>query len=299
MKHILPGLLLLAACSNAEIPPIELGATGARFMDGRPRDPLDAYLQAYANLSPQHLRVRKNLEPREQNLYGARVAMETIIACLERMRSLVTPASQSRFDPYLARYRDFLKEISQNTWGGSFLQDLDRSEQEIKTRFNPERVEIGEAADPAAAKPAPKPPEPPPAEPPVRTSPPAEKPSAPAEPPGPKPGEKAAPPPGDAVSLRLLFKAWDRAHEELVEAVKAKKDGRAKYGDVAEALGHMKRQLPADRAAKLQIYIDYYADLDAKTKGFTTLPEKTTSQDIVDDLNVASRVIRKEFNPEK
>jgi hypothetical protein len=57
--------------------------------------------------------------------------------------------------------------------------------------------------------------------------------------------------------------------------------------------------LKGERADKLQIYIDYYGGVDEKTKGFSVLPEKTTDKDIVDELDVAARVIRKEFNPDK
>jgi hypothetical protein len=36
-----------------------------------------------------------------------------------------------------------------------------------------------------------------------------------------------------------------------------------------------------------------------KTQSFTVLPEKTVEKDILDELDVAARVIRKEFNPDK
>ena len=41
------------------------------------------------------------------------------------------------------------------------------------------------------------------------------------------------------------------------------------------------------------------ADVNEKTKGFTALPEKTTEKDVIDELEVAARVIRKRFGPDK
>ncbi len=294
MRLILPGfaLLLVAGCGSAEIPPIEIGGGGARLMNGRARDAVDAYQMAYAQLSPQHHRVRASLEPRGQNLHGAKVGVEAIIYYLETMKSVVTPAWQGRFEPYLAKYREWVQDISRNTWGGSFLQDFERTGQEVRSRFRPDLVEF---ADPAAAAPEAKPPSPPAV--PPETPPP---PKAPAEQPVNRPPQKPeAGPPAPGLSAGLLFRAWDGAHNDLIAAYKQKKDVRSRYEMVQEALGHLKRQLPADRAGRLQIYIDYYAALHDRTKGFTLLPEKTTEQDVVDELNVAARVIRNEFNPDK
>jgi len=79
---------------------------------------------------------------------------------------------------------------------------------------------------------------------------------------------------------------------------KEKKPCKPKYDDVIEALRAMKTRLPVDPAAKLQIYIDYYG-ASRRRPGITALPEKTSEKDIVDELDVAARVIRKEFNPDK
>ena len=72
------------------------------------------------------------------------------------------------------------------------------------------------------------------------------------------------------------------------------------YGaDLPSAEKALKAQFTGDKATRLQIYIDYYGAVDEKTKNFTALPEKTAEKDIVDELNIAARVIRKEFNPDK
>ena len=84
-----------------------------------------------------------------------------------------------------------------------------------------------------------------------------------------------------------------------MEAYKAKKDCRAKYEDLTESLRLLKARQAGEKASKLQIYIDYYAAIHEKTQGFTALPEKTSEKDVVDELDVAARVIRKEFNPDK
>ncbi len=287
-------ILLVAGCSSTEIPPIEIGTGGARLLDGKARDAYDAYLMAYSNLGPQHYNVRRNLEARGQNLYGAHAAMERIVYYLETMKSLVTPALQPRFDPYLEKYRGWLESLARNTWGGSFLQSLDQAEREVKVKFHPDNMEIVQAAAPAAPAPAPAPAPP-------AAAPPEESPRRdPAPAPAPSPPEKPAPaPPPPGISPRLLFKAWDRAHDELVEAYKSRKDAKKRYDDVMEALRHLKAAHSGKKADLLQYWIDWYARIHENTKGFTAVPEKTTEKDVVEELQVAARVIRKEFDPDR
>jgi hypothetical protein len=307
MKRPFPGIafLLFASlgCSDGvEIPTVEFGGNnGARLMNGQAKTPAEAYENAYGQLSRAHYNVRRNLDARGQNLYGAREAMAQILRSLETMRAVVPAADQARFDPYLSRYAGWLKDLENGSWGGSFLIELDRIEQELKSKFNPGGVEVlaefPKSTPPPEALMAPKAVAPAPGaltpdkvELPVVKTPAA----APAVRPKPAP---AAEHPG--VSSRILYKAWDRAHDDLVAAYKEKKSCKTKYEDVAESLRLLKAQLAGDKAAKLQIYIDYYGGIDEKTKGFTALPEKTAEKDIVDELDVAARVIRKEFNPEK
>src|SRR5262249_55600624 len=108
----------------------------------------------------------------------------------------------------------------------------------------------------------------------------------------PKPAE---PPANPAPSLRVLFKAWAAAQNDFITGYKDKKQSTAKYEEIVESLRLMKAQVGDERAPKLQIYIDYYAAINEKTRGFSALPEKTTEKDILDELEVAARVIRKEF----
>lgn len=314
MKRLpLLALLFALGCADtsAELPPVEIGGpSGARLMTGSGKTPEDAYEIAYAQLHKQHINVRRALEPRGRNLYGAGLSMGTILDAFERMRSLVTPPYQARFDPWIAKYTQWKKEIERDTWGGSFLNDFDIAERRVKETFNIGNVELVAAMPGATAKeaapapaPTPKPADPSPAIPPDKVVPPPVRPAPPvAETPTPRTPEKApeaAPPP--AASGRIYFKAWDRSHDDLVAAYKSapRPDCRPKYDDVVEALRLLKATLPADRAPKLQIYIEYYAGVNEKTKTFTALPEKTTEKEIVDELDVVARVIRKEFNPDK
>lgn len=305
MKHVLPGIVLLFAtsgCGNTELPPIELDAPGGpRLMTGAGRTPEEAYEFAHASIHPQSYNVRRNLEPRGQNLYGAQVALQRLIEALQSMRSLVTPAFQPKFDPYLLKYKGFLREVERNTWGGSFLSDFDQAEREVKSRFAIHQVEL--VADLAVAKTAPPPAAPPKTEPPpANTPPPTDKVELPAgsKTPAPAAPPTAAPPAAaPSMSYRLAYKAWDRAHDELVATYKEKKDCRNAYEDVSGALALMKAQVPPDRAVKLQIWIEYYADIHAKTKGFTVLPEKTTEKDVVAELDDPARFLRRMFVPEK
>jgi len=302
MKRQLPGIALAVSlawgCGGGavEIPTLELGgAGGARLMNGTAKTPSEAYENAYSQLTRAHYNVRRNLDGRSQNQYGAREAMKQIVGCLETMRTCVVPAGQAPFDPYLVRYAGWVKELDNGTWGGSFLTDFDRTEREVKSKFNPAGTELlAEFPSAPAKKPEPRRP----ADPlltPDQIEVPVSKTPAPAEPAPPKPAEPAR---SDA-SLRLLYKAWSAAHVELLTGVREKKPCRPKYEEVVESLRLMKAQVSDERASKIQIYIEYYGAVDEKTRGFSALPEKTTEKDIVDELEVAARVIRKEFNPDK
>lgn len=302
MKHLLPGAILLSLAACGDVPTLEVGGGGARFLNGQPRDVVDAYVMAYSNLSPSHLRVRLNLEPRGRNMVGARAAMERIIDGLETMRALVTPEGREAFEPYVARYREWLRDLERETWGGSFLNEFEAAEREVKSKFRVDKVELAQPV--AEAPPAPAPaPERATAVPAM----PADKVEVPPSAAGPrKPaGEKApaaaeAPPrsaaPGSPELARIYFKAYDRAHDDLVEAYKAKKDCSVPYKDLADALRLLKDQVTGERATTVQVYSDYYAGIHKRTDGFKVLPEKTTEKDVVDELNVAARVLRQRFS---
>lgn len=303
-KRLLVGWMLAAsACSDSpEIPTVELGGpSGARLLTGQARTPYEAYEFAYSSLPRFHRDVERCLDPRGRNLYGAQVAMRSILDSLRTMRWLVAASDQPRFDPYLARYQEWLRDLERDTWGGSFLSNLELSGRELRSRLHPSEVQIVPEfpASPAAAAPAPPTPAPIPPDK-VEAPPPSRTPPAPPSALAPSPSTPApSPPPPGGPSPKIYFLAWDRAHDALIEAYKAKKDCRASYELVVEALRHLKAGLQGEKAAKLQIYLDYYAGIHEKTRGFTALPEKTTEKDIVDELEVAARVIRKEFNPEK
>lgn len=317
MKRLIPGVALAAVlalgCSDGvEIPTVELGGSGgARLMNGQGRTPSEAYTNAYAGLSRGHLNVRRNLENRNQNLYGAREGMLSILRALETMRACVPPAEQVKFKPFLEQYRGWLKSLEDGTWGGSFLDDLDRTEREVKAKLNPAGLEMLAEFQSPARDPAPAPargPEPsltpdkvevpvaknpPPAEP-IRSSAPPVR----AKPADPAPVQPAAPP-AQAISARTLFKAWSAAHDDLISTYRDHHPCKANYEVVIESLRALKPQLKEDKAVKLQIYIDYYCGIDEKTRSFTVLPDKTGEKDIIDELDVAARVIRKEFNPDR
>jgi hypothetical protein len=205
------------------------------------------------------------------------------------MRNCVPEADRPKFEPYLSKYGGWLKDLEDGTWGGSFLTDLDRLEREVKTTFNPSSVKVlADFSKEPPAKPVDLTPD--------KVEVPQAKAPAAAEPVQPKPEPPTTPP---VVRTRILFKAWSAAHDDLVATYKDKKPCKAKYDDVVESLLLLKGQFTGDKASKLQIYIEYYGGIDEKTKNFTALPEKTTEKDIVDELDVAARVIRKEFNPDK
>jgi len=312
----LSGIALLFALgcadTNAELPPIEIGGpSGARLMTGGGKSPEDAYEIAYAQLHKQHINVRRALEPRGRNLYGAALSVQSILDAFDRMRSLVTPVYQARFEPWIAKYSDWKKAIERDTWGGSFMNDFEIAERRVKETFYIGNVELVQALPGAttakepvpAPVPAPRPVETAPTIPPDKVVPPPPRSTPPAaEAAVPKPAERPPEPaPLPAAGGRIYYKAWDRSHDDLLAAYKAtpRPDCRPKYDDVLESLKLLKATLASDRAQKLQIYVDYYAGVDVKTKTFTALPDKTSEKDILDELDVVARVIRKEFNPDK
>jgi hypothetical protein len=304
------GIFVAGCGGGVEIPPVEIGGSGARLMTGGGRTPEEVYENAYAQLTKQHLNVRRALEPRGRNLYGASLSMQSILDAFVTMRSVTVAAQQSKFDAEIVQYETWKRDIDRDTWGGSFLSDFDRAERRVKEKFDPAKAELlaslpsAPAAKEAAPAPAVKTAEPATTTliPPDKT--PTAKPAPAPENPAPKAPEKApdAPPaPAPAASGRLFYKAWIASHEELVAAYKTspRPDCRTRYEDVIESLKLMKGTLPADRAPKLQIYMDFYGGLNEKTKTFSALPEKTTEKDVLNELDVISQVIRREFNPDK
>jgi len=303
MIRLSPTAALLAAwawgCSGgAEIPPVEAGGPGGvRLVHGQARSPAEAYENAYALLTRSHYNVHRNLEARGQNLLGAKQAMAMIVHSLEAMKLCLPAAEGAAFDPYIARYAGWQKDIENGTWGGAFLSDLERTEREVKAKFNPTEVHPLEEF-PGSAKPAPAPAK--------NTDPPLapDKVELPVTK-NPEAGEATRPPVPEppavnpAVSLRLHYKSWDRAHGELVAAYKEKKDCKPKYEEVVASLKLLKEGYSGEQAACLEIYLNYYSDLCEKTKTFTTLPDKTTENDVLDELDVAARVIRKRFGSAK
>jgi hypothetical protein len=294
MNRLSPAFLLAlivgGGCSGgAEIPTMELGGPdGARMTNGQARTPAEAYSNAYSLLTRAHINVNRNLESRGQNQLGAREALAQILRCLEIMKACVPTVDRARFDLYLSRYGGWLKDVDNGTWGGSFLTDLERTEREVKSFFNPATTTV--LSEFPTAKPE-KPGDPSLASdkvevPILKTA--AEAPKA-----------RPEPEMNPAVAVRVLYKAWDRAHDDLIAAYKEKKPCGAKYDDVVAALRLLKDKQTGDPAAKLQIYIEYYGGVKEKTQSFTVLPEKTVEKDILDELDVAARVIRKEFNPDK
>src|SRR5436190_5905919 len=119
MKRQLPWIVLAVclACGCGrggamEIPTVELGGDGgARLMNGTAKTPSEAYENAYSQLTRAHYNVRRNLDGRSQNQYGAREAMKQIVGCLETMRGCVPPAGRPPFEPYLGRYAGWVKEL--------------------------------------------------------------------------------------------------------------------------------------------------------------------------------------------
>ena len=295
MKFILPGVLLflLAGCSN--LPPISIGGGSIRPMNGTAGNAVQAYDLAYSRMTKQHRNLRQSLDPQSFNIVGARTATATILNAVETMRSLVVPNQQERFDPYIKHYREGLQDLHSGRPNASFLSLTDRYEREIKARLSLKSVKLAgppPVEAPVVPKRDPVPPSGNLAEKPAST--PAEPPVTPPATPAPVQLPPSAPP---SISSRLIFKAWEKTHEDLVSTYREKKNCNAAYEDLTEALDLMQPRLSGKKAEKLQSYRQFYEGIRTNTSGFTTLPEKTSAEDILQELEVVARWIKRAFEP--
>ena len=293
MRFILPRILLcllypLSGCSDT---PIAIGSGSIRLMNGTAGNAAQAYDMAYSQMTPQHIRIRRSLDPQSFNIVGARTATERILGALETMQSRVSPEQRKRFDPYIKHYRDGFQDLRTGRPNASFMSRTDRYEREIKARLSLRTVRLAgptPVEPPMAPKPAPVPP------PGTPTSTPAEPPVASTAPPTPV---KPPPPAPTGISGRLIFKAWNAAHGDLVSTYREKKNCETAYQDLAEALDLMQARLSGKDVEKLRSYHQFYEGIRTNTSGFTTLPEKTSAEDILQELEVVARWIKRAFEP--
>ncbi|MBI2899183.1 MAG: hypothetical protein HYY17_03300 [Planctomycetes bacterium] len=306
MKRISLALLpLLVSCGADKIPDIptlEVGGGGARFMTDA-KTPFDAFNNAYSDLTRQHLNIRRNLNP-SGNRYGMEAAAARIVRDLEIMKSVLVKPEPSTLDPYIEFYKEVHKLCQQGRLAGHYVTRLDQCEKEIKLRYAVDQIEVidefpkdeksskKDGAKTEKKEETKKDDLPPPKEKKDEENPPKDPPRKDETP-------RTDPPPAkdDGVTYRLLYKAWLRSHEDLCAAFKARKEAKERYDEVMEALRGMRKSLDAKRGERLQVYIAFYEKIFEDTRGFTAPPEGAKDEDVLNDLKIVSTGIVKDFDP--
>ena len=67
--------------------------------------------------------------------------------------------------------------------------------------------------------------------------------------------------------------------------------------DLTEALDLMQARLSGKDVEKFRSYRQFYEGIRNSTSGFTSLPEKTSREDILQELEVVARWIKRAFDP--
>lgn len=304
MKRLAIALLpVLAACSGVEIPTMEVGGGGVKF-HGDARTAYDLYDQSWSDMTKQHLVIKENLNP-DGNRWAVENAAARIIKNLNNMKSVLVNPEPATLDPYIAFYKEIQKLAEQNRVGGNWVTQIEQKQKEIKLNYHISKVEISEtvATEETAEKTAPKEtakkdtgddlPDP------VEKKDETTKTDETSKKDTTKTDETKTEPKSDAVTYRLMFKAWQQSHEDLCAAWKAKKDAKDRYEEVLAALTELRKGLTKDQANRLQLYVGFYEKIHQDTKGFTTIPEDQKDEDVLNDLKIVSANIVKDFDPSR
>jgi hypothetical protein len=309
MKRLAFALLsVLAACGGVEVPTMEVGGGGVKF-HGEARTAYDLYDQAWSDMTKQHLVIRENLNP-EGNRWAVENAAARITKNLEKMKSVLVKPEPATLDPYIAFYKEIQKLAQQNRIGGNWVTQLEQKQKEIKLQYAPNDVEIAETVpvDETTAKTAPK-------DTGKKTStggddlpPPLVENDDDTLPP---PDEKASgtktettktdstPKTSDAVAYRLMYKAWQKSHEDLCAAWTARKEAKERYDEVLVSLRELRKNLDKKGADRLQIYLSFYEKIHDDTKAFTSVPDGMKDEDVLNDLKIVAAGITKDFDPNR
>ncbi len=297
-------LLPFAACGPDAIPDIptfEIGGGGARFMTDA-KTPFEAYDKAYSELTKQHLGLRREIGPN-----GNRFALESysarIVRNLQIMKSVLVTPAPSTLDPYLKFYIEVHDLAKSGRLGGNYVNLLNQYEREIHVNYAPDNVHIAaefeksakdakteETAQGAKVKKEEKTDDLPP---------PVEKKEEDLRPKIETPIETPVETPvkDESIGYRLMYKAWLKSHDELCAAFQIRKDAKARYDEVREALRELAKRLDAKQADRLQVYVAFYEKILEDTRGFTTLPEGTKDEDVLNDLKIVAAGVAKDFDP--
>lgn len=295
-------LLPLAACGPdaiPDIPTLEVGGGGARFMTDA-KTPFEAYDKAWSEMTKQHLGIRREIGPN-----GNRFALESysarIVRNLQIMKSVLVSPAPSTLDPYLKFYTEVHDLAKAGRFGGNYVNLLNQYEREIHVNYAPDNVQIAtefettakDAKKEETAKSAKKEEKTDDLPPPVEKK--EDEPKPKVDPPVETPVETPAK--DEGVGYRLMFKAWQKSHDELCTAFQAKKDAQARYEEVREALRELAKKVDAKPAERLQVYVTFYEKIHDDTRGFTTLPEGAKDEDVLNDLKIVGAGVAKDFDP--
>ena len=110
--------------------------------------------------------------------------------------------------------------------------------------------------------------------------------------------KKPAPPPAPAkkpgsAKLKILVESWEEVHQDLVKAFSEGKSGKDLSQEAAAALRLMKARIGGKPADRIQFCIECYADISKRTDAFTRVPAGQTREEVVAELNLAARAVRR------
>ncbi len=288
-----------------EIPTLQVDGSGVRFMTDA-RTPFEAYDKAYSDLTRQHINIRRDLVP-NGNRYAVESSAARIVHDLGIMKSVLVNPEPASLDPYIEFYREFEKLAKQNRVAGNWVTQLDQKQKEIKLKYAVSGVEVISEFPTKKNETA------------KNESKTEEKKGDDLPPPKEKKREDELPPPkekekeqepvkkettgdippkkNDGVTYRLLYKAWQKSHEDLCAAYSARREVKERYQEVAEALAGMKKLLVPKEADRLQVYVAFYEKVHEDTKGFTSPPAGAKDEDVLNDLKIVAAGIAKDFDP--
>ncbi len=271
MKRLALLLLpLLAACEDApKLPVISLGTGGVRLLND-PKNPREAYEAAYAELTREHFRVRGYLRGSTPFYSGAEHSLLEIAEYLRTMQAFAAEPAKSAIGPYIEKYRGLASDTGTGRPGASWESTMTRWEQEVRSAFSPNAVEVPNAWPPGFG-PAPAPS------------------TAPTPAPTPAPDPQAA---------RVAWKAWKVSHAELVKLYVEGRDASAAWSDASAALGQLRKALPADRAGRLELMIQVLGKQAAATRSFTAAPEGGTRDSVAWELGKVAETLEAEYAPD-
>lgn len=282
-------LVFITGCGDKtinipELPTIKIGSSGVSTSQDK-GTPVERYENAYNRLKKEHLTVRQNLY---SNTLAIKSALDSILQNLNIMKSLTVEPYSSGIQEYIEKYKELYPDFVNNRISSMTLSKFEKYENDVYSKFYPTNVDILVEPISQHTKPNNQ----------VTNN----NPTTPV-----KNGNNTTPPnttdpkehPTDT-PFWIIYKAWEQAHNDLINAYTTKKGSYKKlYDRLKESLALLKKRLPQHEQAKLQIYINEYERIYNATSELTALHKGSTENDILSELKTVGSVISQTYNPDK